>query len=113
MTKTEVEIEHMLWTVSYSPEAGAWFSLRPVEHDKQLFSGPIHEGMADELRELAKAVAKIEKEIAESVKLVTAADGLRWCVWFVCPVNTRHTSLSQKTSGAMNAIHWEFNSNGV
>jgi len=75
MTKTEVEIEHMLWTVSYSPEAGAWFSLRPVEHDKQLFSGPIHEGMADELRELARAVAKIEKEIVERCE---SCDGSGW-----------------------------------
>lgn len=63
--KAQIEVEHMLWVVSYSENDGAWFSVQPREGDKKLFSGPIHEGMSDELRDLVQAVSKIEKKIAE------------------------------------------------
>ena len=60
----DYEVENMVFTLTHN-DTGAWFTLRALDHDKRLFMGPIHEGMTEELLELAAAVHKIEIKIAE------------------------------------------------
>ncbi len=60
MMKTEYKIEHMIFTLFDDPVDGSWFALRPATEKKQLFSGPIHAGMGDQLKALSKAITKIE-----------------------------------------------------
>jgi hypothetical protein len=70
----DFEVENMVFTLTVN-DTGGWFSLRAVDHDKRLFMGPIHEGMSEELCDLASAVNKIEKEIAERCE---HCDGAGW-----------------------------------
>ena len=53
-------VEHMNFNLSFDKVNGAWFSLTTENSKQALFSGPIHKGMARELRALAYAVSELE-----------------------------------------------------
>jgi len=64
MMKTEYRIEHMIFTLFDDPVDGSWFALRPATEKKQLFSGPIHQGMASQVLNLHRAIKDIELKIS-------------------------------------------------
>ena len=58
--KKELPVEHMVFGISYNAKDGAWFSVKVPDSKQALFSGPIHKGMAQQLRALAHAISELE-----------------------------------------------------
>ena len=58
--KKELPVEHMIFNLTHNGKDGAWFSVKVPDSKQALFSGPIHKGMARQLRALAHAVNELE-----------------------------------------------------